>query len=343
MIYNHRAHNADNEIICTTGLVRVYQGDHVTIWQHNGQFDEGKLAIILMENGELTNTVEYFDNLAGYTDRLRELYTEDQSKRYCVKFGKNTSYCRNGWTVPRNYFYNIQNIEKVIIPTKLEVNVNGFKECRNLKSIEGATFKRIYNGAFNRCDSLETLELTDELSLIDSNAFDSCFGLKYVSIPTSITTISEKAFMHCKNLESISFPDTLTKIRSDAFFGCDKLTDIVFPNSLTSIESSSFDHCRSLKSVDFQSGVVRLGAACFYYCDLLESVNLGNATYIDGEAFRYCKSLETIEIPSTVTYIGSGVFQDCWKLKKIIVHKPEGSISGAPWGAYPYPEIIWTG
>ena len=136
MIYNHRAHNADNEIICTTGLVRVYQGDHVTIWQHNGQFDEGKLAIILMENGELTNTVEYFDNLAGYTDRLRELYTEDQSKRYCVKFGKNTSYCRNGWTVPRNYFYNIQNIEKVIIPTKLEVNVNGFKECRNLKSID---------------------------------------------------------------------------------------------------------------------------------------------------------------------------------------------------------------
>ena len=33
MIYNHRAHNADNEIICTTGLVRVYQGEHMVIWE----------------------------------------------------------------------------------------------------------------------------------------------------------------------------------------------------------------------------------------------------------------------------------------------------------------------
>lgn len=320
----------------------VYLGSDL-VWSRRPQYDEDKIAIILMENGELTNTVEYFDNLAGYTDRLKELYTEDQSKRYCVKFGKNTSYCRNGWTVPRNYFYNIQNIEKVIIPTKLEVNVNGFKECRNLKSIEGATFKRIYNGAFNRCDSLETLELTDELSLIDSNAFLECFGLKYILIPTSITTISEKAFMHCKNLESISFPDTLKTIGESAFVGCDKLTDIVFPNSLTSIGDSSFDSCYSLKSIDFQSGSVRLGVSCFGNCRLLESVNLGNATYIDGEAFWYCGILETIEIPSTVTYIGADVFKSCWELKKIIIHKPAGSISGAPWGAYPYPEIIWTG
>lgn len=342
MIYNHRAHNADNEIICTTGLVRVYQGDHVTIWQHNGQFDEGKLAIILMENGELTNTVEYFDNLAGYTDRLRELYTEDRSKRYCVKFGKNTSYCRNGWTVPRNYFYNIQNIEKVIIPTKLEVNVNGFKECLNLKSIEGATFKRIYNGAFSRCDSLETLELTDELSLIDSNAFHECYGLKYISIPTSITIIYAQAFRYCENLESISFPDTLRTIRDLAFQGCIKLTDIVFSNSITSIGYQSFDNCNSLKSIDFQSGVVQLGESCFSSCELLESVNLGNATYIEGGAFMFCESLATIEIPNTVTYIGDGAFYGCRLLKKIIVHKPAGSISGAPWGATGA-EVIWTG
>lgn len=317
----------------------VYLGSDL-VWSRRPKYDEDKISIILMENGELTNTVEYFDNLAGYTDRLRELYTEDQSKRYCVKFGKNTSYCRNGWTVPRNYFYNIQNIEKVIIPTKLEVNVNGFKECLNLKSIEGATFKRIYNGAFVRCDSLETLELTDELSLIDSNAFGSCYGLKYISIPTSITTISAQAFRDCENLESISFPDTLRTIGDLAFQDC-KLTDIVFPNSLTSIGYESFDNCNSLKSIDFQSGVVQLGESCFNSCDSLESVNLGNATYIGIGAFMFCGSLATIEIPNTVTYIGDAAFRECYKLKKIIVHKPAGSISGAPWGATKA-EVIWA-
>jgi hypothetical protein len=57
----------------------------------------------------------------------------------------------------------------------------------------------------------------------------------------------------------------------------------------------------------------------------------------------FCESISTIEIPNTVTYIGDGAFYGCRLLKKIIVHKPEGSISGAPWGAFSSTEVIWTG
>ena len=60
-------------------------------------------------------------------------------------------------------------------------------------------------------------------------------------------------------------------------------------------------------------------------------------------AFYGCTALEAIEIPGSCVTIEENAFEGCTSLESITIDKPEGSISGAPWGAEQTTEIIWTG
>ena len=48
-------------------------------------------------------------------------------------------------------------------------------------------------------------------------------------------------------------------------------------------------------------------------------------------------------IPSTVTKLGAEAFRLMGGLTKITINKPEGSLSGKPWGASTSVIIEWTG
>lgn len=55
--------------------------------------------------------------------------------------------------------------------------------------------------------------------------------------------------------------------------------------------------------------------------------------------------LKEVKIPSTITSDGINVhmFENSPLLEKIIINKPEGSITGAPWGAPASCQIVWLG
>ena len=65
-------------------------------------------------------------------------------------------------------------------------------------------------------------------------------------------------------------------------------------------------------------------------------------TSISTYAFSSCTSLKSITIPSSITSIANDAFTNCTSLTSITINKPEGSISGAPWGA-PNATVQWTG
>ena len=59
-------------------------------------------------------------------------------------------------------------------------------------------------------------------------------------------------------------------------------------------------------------------------------------------------NLKTLYVPSNVMtfQVSSGdvsVFRNNTSLEKIIINKPENSISGAPWGAPDTTQVVWTG
>lgn len=98
--------------------------------------------------------------------------------------------------------------------------------------------------------------------------------------------------------------------------------DVVIPEGCTSIYGSSynnenaFSNCTGLNSVKIPSTVTSIGVSAFYNC-----------------------GLKTIEIPTSVTTIGNNAF-NLSALQKIYIDKPQGSISGSPWGAT-NANIIW--
>lgn len=83
--------------------------------------------------------------------------------------------------------------------------------------------------------------------------------------------------------------------------------------------------------------------AVFTVSSNLESINIPEGvTSIAQNAFAGY-SVKKIEVPSTVTSINAYAFSNINNLT-IIVHKPENSIAGAPWGAAPSTvTVIWDG
>lgn len=120
-------------------------------------------------------------------------------------------------------------------------------------------------------------------------------------------------------------------------------TTFDIPEGTTTIGTSAFHGAADLTSIDIPEGVTSIGNSAFYGCSALANVGLPNGiTSIDVFAFGFCKLLEVIEIPNSVESIGEKCFQGCTALETITINKPEGSISGAPWGA-PNATVVWTG
>lgn len=71
------------------------------------------------------------------------------------------------------------------------------------------------------------------------------------------------------------------------------------------------------------------------------SIPEGYTNFTAGQ-FRYSNALKKIGIPSTMPTIPSNAFAYNNNLETITINQPEGSISGAPWGA-PNATVVWTG
>ena len=75
----------------------------------------------------------------------------------------------------------------------------------------------------------------------------------------------------------------------------------------------------------------------------VSSITIPNGvTNISDGAFSSCTALTSIDIPNSVTRIGDYAFDGCTSLTSITINKPEGSITGAPWGA-PNATVNWVG
>lgn len=153
-------------------------------------------------------------------------------------------------------------------------------------------------------------------SMAQYGAFANCTNLKYVDLGKTIENIPSYAFVGCTSLKTVKIPETCTIIRSNAFSECTSLTSFSCPQ-ITSIQTSAFEN----------SGLL--------------DIELENVQTIYMRAFRNTP-MTTINLPSSLTSIQGNIFTNCTALTLITIDKPEGSISGAPWGA-PNATVVWTG
>ena len=233
-----------------------------------------------------------------------------------------------GMNMPEQCFYDVPNIESVVISGAVDVPRDMFGKCTGLKkvtlkngvrsigedafrdcsSLEGVIFEntvleKISDGAFWGCSALSSIALPDSVTEIERNAFFET-GLRNIQLPEKLTLIGAYAFCNCKNLEQVQLPSQLKELGNGAFGSCENLTQIQLPSQLNKLGTDAFRDCTSLDKIDIPAGLKQIESATFCNTGLTSVTLHEGLTKIEDWAFHDCLKLKKIRIPKSVTDIG---------------------------------------
>lgn len=233
-----------------------------------------------------------------------------------------------GMNMPEQCFYDVPNIESVVISGAVDVPRDMFGKCTGLKkvtlkngvrsigedafrdcsSLEGVIFEntvleKISDGAFWGCSALSSIALPDSVTEIERNAFFET-GLRNIQLPEKLTLIGGGAFCNCKNLKQVQLPPQLKELGEGAFFNCENLTQIQLPAQLNKLGTDAFRDCTSLDKIDIPAGLKQIESATFCNTGLTSVTLHEGLTKIEDWAFHDCLKLKKIRIPKSVTDIG---------------------------------------
>ena len=233
-----------------------------------------------------------------------------------------------GMNMPEQCFYDVPNIESVVISGAVDVPRDMFGKCTGLKkvtlkngvrsigedafrdcsSLEGVIFEntvleKISDGAFWGCSALSSIALPDSVTEIERNAFFET-GLRNIQLPEKLTLIGGGAFCNCKNLKQVQLPPQLKELGEGAFFNCENLAQIQLPSQLNKLGTDAFRDCTSLDKIDIPAGLKQIESATFCNTGLTSVTLHEGLTKIEDWAFHDCLKLKKILIPKSVTDIG---------------------------------------
>ena len=220
----------------------------------------------------------------------------------------------------------------------LQIEVNTFEGCTNLKTVKGC--KRVCTisaEAFKDCKNLETLAYMDWLQSIGDAAFKNCVKLKTITWGKKLTYIEDETFSNCRALEKVNFSESTVGIGAGAFRGCSSLTEVDIPDGtlsigiraffesgvqrvyvgagITELPSKVFSCCADLKLVEGCKNVKTLGEEAFSFCPTLVKVHFtDNLEYVGPSVFRNCYKLCSVELGQRVETIADNAFMQCWGL-----------------------------
>lgn len=233
-----------------------------------------------------------------------------------------------GMNMPEQCFYDVPNIESVVISGAVDVprdmfgkctglkkvtlkngvrsiGEDAFRDCSSLESVifENTVLEKISDGAFWGCSALSSIALPDSVTEIERNAFFET-GLRNIQLPEKLTLIGGGAFCNCKNLKQVQLPPQLKELGEGAFFNCENLAQIQLPAQLNKLGTDAFRNCTSLDKIDIPAGLTQIEPDTFCNTGLTSVTLHEGLTKIEDGAFHDCLKLKKIRIPKSVTDIG---------------------------------------
>lgn len=295
------------------------------------------------------------------------ILTKDSTK---IIFAMQSAVVNNTLTIPStiieldNFPYKeLEGIKKIKIPSSVTSITNAFWSSRKPGieiSIDEENLNYMSDGNAVYSKDGKTLYT---YFINDSN----------ISVNKEVETIGQGAFNNLSNLINLKFPSTLKKVEGWICVGAN-VTTLEFGEELSSL-ASDFDAFSRIKNVTINSnnltykvvdnsiyskdgsilvrafisdsnsflvpnGVTEIKSSAFYNRTVKE-IKLPN-TLKKLNGINLVSGLTQIEIPSSVETIENSCFSECRSLTSVIINKPKGSISGAPW-SLPIKDrgIIW--
>ena len=143
----------------------------------------------------------------------------------------------------------------------------------------------------NYQNSIQKIELGNNVVGLSDYALSNCGNLTNISIPNCVLNIGAYAFHGCASLKTIIIPDGVLHINDSTFEDCYSLTSVSIPNSVTTIGEFAFSDCYSLASITIPDSVIGIGEDAFNNCARLVGALLPNGELIlgtvDFEAYCY--------------------------------------------------------
>ena len=301
-----------------TALSRVYFGDNI---QSIG--DQAFFMCYNMDSLYLSQSLSSIGvNAFTFCNRLKHVFISDLAA-WCgvhIKNGYGSPLCASSGKL----YLNGEELIECKIPDGVTiVNDYVFAGCTNIKCVMlPATVTSIGNGAFELCESLDTISFSEGLINLGNACFLNCKKLKRIKIPDSVTCIGIQAFSNCSSLCELKFGKSLSSIEKYAFYNCGALTSLEFPDALIELGAECFRNCSNLSSIIFGKGLKTIGGFAFASCAKLTELELPRGvTDIGDGAFRDCCGLTTISLPDSITTIGLATFTNCSKLQHIEIPK----------------------
>ena len=137
-------------------------------------------------------------------------------------------------------------IETFVIPKcYTDIDQGCAEKARIRHLIVGKGVKRIHGGAFLNCPYLEDLDFASGISdcYIGDRAFNQCESMKHIALSEGIVSIGNGGFWNSQHLESIRLPQSLLYIGNDAFNNCLALNSITIPENVQKIGQRAFTLC----------------------------------------------------------------------------------------------------
>ena len=105
--------------------------------------------------------------------------------------------------------YDCTDLGTIVLPESVEIiEAHAFWDSSAHEILLPKTLKRIDEGAFEDCDLITELRISDGITEIPEKMLSGCTSLTRVTLPKSVEEIGKDAFLGCESLHEIVFQGT---------------------------------------------------------------------------------------------------------------------------------------
>ena len=279
-----------------------------------GAFSNSRVKSVFVKNGEKrVKTLKRKATIIIIKERafnecveLSNLYFSDKAK---AKIGSKA--------------FEYAGIEEVTINCEVDLGIQAFANCTNLKRVNLKGCSKVMYEAFYSCFNLQSVvfEMEKEKSVELSNrAFAECVNLCKVDFENCwLSEVRDGCFFDCEKLRYIDLSKT-TYIHNGAFSKC-KLLGKINCSYVRNIGDYAFSECCNLHEVELGGKVLGIGKFAFIYTNISSIIFPKSLTKIGEGAFKYCGSLEEVKFPEHIKEIEPNSFEACKYLERITFHR----------------------